>query len=34
MLVYNVTKLYSHANLCEFFAKAKNQHYCGDVVSG
>jgi len=34
MQVYNVRKLYFQANLYEVFAKDKQQHYCGDLVSG
>jgi len=31
---YNVGKLHFQANLCDVFAEDKQQHYCGDLVSG
>jgi len=29
--VYNVRKLDFQANLCEYFAKDKKKHSCGDI---
>jgi len=36
MQVYNINlrKLHFQANLCEFLAEDKKQHYCGDLVLG
>ena len=33
-VAYNVGKLHFQENLCGVFAKNKQQHYCGDLVSG